>query len=36
MACLYKLLVVQYGTICSYYMHADNRVYITAVDRQRI
>lgn len=36
MACLYKLLAVLYGTIYSYYMHADNRVYVTAFDRQWI
>jgi hypothetical protein len=38
MACLYKLLAVQYGTICSSYMHADNGVYeyMTAFDREWI
>jgi len=27
-ACAYKLLPVQYSTICSNYMHADSRIYI--------
>jgi len=36
MAGLYKLLAVQYDTICSYYMHAGNRVHRITLDRMWI